>query len=90
MTATMIKMENGYFIPNIDGFEPESEMMHVDINIISDKDTYKEQLAVAIVEQYEAKKKNQITFTTDAKSIENFRKVYDINMTEEEFWDSLK
>jgi len=90
MTAIMVKMENGYFIPNIDGFEPKSEMINVNIDVISDKNTYKEQLAVAIVEKYEAKRENQIAFKTNAKSIENFRKLHNINITEEEFWDSLK
>ncbi len=91
MTAIMKKMDNGFFIENIEGFESMDDVVEVNIDIIDDKSAvYKKQMIDAVSEHYEEKRKNQIAFRTNAEIVEKFRKKHNITMTEEEFWDSLK
>jgi len=91
MTAIMKKMDNGFFIENIEGFEIMDDVVEVNIDIIDDKSNiYKKQMIDAVSEHYESKRENQVKCNTDAETIAKFRKMHNINITEEAFWDSLK
>jgi len=96
MTATMIKMDNGYFIPKLEGFDDiKKDIIKVDIDIIDDEieydNIYKQQLRDAIVEHYEVKKKNQVEFNMDSQIVEDFRKKHNLQYSSlSEFLKDLK
>ena len=64
MTATMIKMDNGFFIPKLDGFDDiQKDCIEVNVDLIKeeyDKLSYKELKGISILERYYEKLKNQI------------------------------
>jgi len=90
MTAIMIKMENGYFIPKIDGFESKSDMIDINIEIIKDnyENLYKKQLGDAISEHYENKRENQVASHIDPVLLEEFRRKHNLEKSLKSFLDS--
>ena len=87
MTATMIKMDNGFFIPKIDGYESKTDVIDINIEIIKDdyENLYKKQMIDAVTEHYEKKRKNQIESNIDPKIVSEFRKKHNLPKTLESF-----
>ena len=85
MTATMIKMDNGYFIPKLDGFDDIQKDV-IQVNIDLDKReyqelSYKELKGIAIMERYQDKLDNQIELDSDISEIQKkFRKKHNLKM----------
>jgi len=92
MTATMIKMSDGFFIPKLDGFDDiQKEMIEVNIELQKsevDSLSYKELRGIAILERYHQKLKNQIQTNTNTNMSDiqqAFRKKHKISITLEEY-----
>jgi len=85
MTATMIKMDNGYFIPKLDGFDDIQKDV-IQVNIDLDKReyqelSYKELKGIAIMERYQDKLDNQIELDSDiSETQKRFRKKHNLKM----------
>ena len=85
MTATMIKMDNGYFIPKLDGFDDIKKDV-IQVNIDLDKReyqelSYKELKGIAIMERYQDKLDNQIELDSDiSETQKRFRKKHNLKM----------
>jgi len=85
MTATMIKMDNGYFIPKLDGFDDIQKDV-IQVNIDLDKReyqelSYKELKGIAIMERYQDKLDNQIELDSDiSETQKKFRKKHNLKM----------
>ena len=85
MTATMIKMDNGYFIPKLNGFDDIQKDV-IQVNIDLDKReyqelSYKELKGIAIMERYQDKLDNQIELDSGISEIQKkFRKKYNLKM----------
>lgn len=91
MTAIMKKMDNGFFIENIEGFEAMDDVVEVNIDIIDDKSkVYKKQMIDAVSEHYESKRGNEVESTLDSKTIEDYKRKHNLVGSSQEFWDSLK
>ena len=64
MTTTMIKMDSGFFIPKLDGFDDiQKDCIKVNIDLVEEEYnqlSYKELKGIAIMERYYQKLKNQI------------------------------
>ena len=74
MTATMIKMGNGYYIPKLDGFDDIKKDM-IKVNIDLDKQeynelSYKELKGIAIMERYYEKLDSQIDVDTNISKVQ--------------------
>jgi hypothetical protein len=85
MTATMIKMDNGYFIPKFDAFDDiKKDVIKVNIDLDKeeyDKLSYKELKGIGIMERYYEKLENQIDTDNKISDIQkNFRKKYNLKM----------
>ncbi len=90
MEATMIKMDGGFFIPKLDGFDDiQKDIIKVNINLQQgevDKLSYKELKGIAILERYYEKLKNQIEANSKIDNIQQeFRKNHNITMTLDEY-----
>lgn len=90
MTATMIKMGSGFFIPKLDGFDDiQKDTISVNIDLAKDEYSslsYKELKGIAIMERYYDKLKNQIDVSDDISDIQKeFRKANNIEMSLENF-----
>jgi hypothetical protein len=90
MTATMIKMSDGFFIPRLDGFDDiQKDMIEVNIELQKsevDSLSYKELKGIAILERYHQKLKNQIQMDTNMSDIQQaFRKKHKISITLDEY-----
>jgi len=89
MIATMIKVDSGFYIPKLDGFDDiKEDVIEVEIKILN-KNSYKKQLKDVIVEKYEEKRKNQINSKIDPALVEEFRKKYNLHNSLEEFLGSF-
>ncbi len=74
MTATMIKMDNGFFIPKLDGFDDiKKDCIKVNVDLTKeeyDQLSYKELKSIAIMERYYEKLENQIDSTHTISDIQ--------------------
>ena len=90
MTATMIKMNGGFFIPHLEGFD-DIQKDTIEVNIELEQDevdrlSYKELKGIAILERYHEKLKNQIESDMTLTEVQNkFRKKNHINMTLDDY-----
>ena len=85
MTATMIKMDNGFFIPKLDGFDDiQKDNIKVNVNLAKeeyDQLSYKELKGIAIMEKYYQKLENQIEYDEVNHQLrEEFQKENNINL----------
>jgi len=90
MTATMIKMDGGFFIPHLEGFD-DIQKDTIEVNIELEQDevdmlSYKELKGIGILERYYDKLKNQIEVDSDISQMQEiFRKEHHITMTLDEY-----
>ena len=90
MTAKMIKMDGGFFIPHLEGFD-DIQKDTIEVNIELEQDevdrlSYKELKGIAILERYHEKLKNQIESDMTLTEVQNkFRKKNHINMTLDDY-----
>jgi len=90
MTATMIKMDGGFFIPHLEGFD-DIQKDSIEVNIKLKKDeinslSYKELKGIAILERHSEKLKNQIEIDTALSPIQvAFREAHHITMNLDEY-----
>jgi len=85
MTATMVKMGNGFFIPKLNGFDDiKKDTISVNIDLTHEEHnslSYKELKGIAIMERYNDKLKNQIEIDTTISDIQKqFRKNNNIDI----------
>ena len=85
MTATMIRVEDGFFIPKIDGFDDiKKDVIKVNIDLDKheyDELSYKELKGIAIMEKYQDKLSNQIEFDSSISDIQKrFREKHNLVM----------
>ena len=85
MTATMIKMDNGFFIPKLDGFDDiQKDNIKVNVNLAKeeyDQLSYKELKGIATMEKYYKKLENQIEYDEVNHQLrEEFQKENNINL----------
>jgi len=90
MEATMIKMDGGFFIPKLDGFDDiQKDVFEVNINLQQDEIdrlSYKELRGISILERYHEKLKNQIEINSKIDNVQqSFRKNHNITMTLDEY-----
>jgi hypothetical protein len=90
MTATMIKMDGGFFIPHLEGFDDiQKDTIDVNIDLQAeevDRLSYKELKGIAILERYYEKLKNQIDIDNSLTDIQQaFRKEHHITMSLDEY-----
>ena len=90
MIATMIKTENGFFIPKLDGFDDiKQDVIEVEIKLLENKIkdlSYKELKNIAVVEKYFDKLKNQIDEDFDISKLQqSFRSKHNITKTLDEY-----
>ena len=75
MTTIMIKMDNGFFIPELKGFDDtKQDTLLVDINLAKDEAdllSYKELRDIGIMERYYDKLENQIEYNQDISELQN-------------------
>jgi len=75
MTAIMIKMDNGFFIPELKGFDDtKQDTLLVDINLAKDEAdllSYKELRDIGIMERYYDKLKHQVEYNQDINELQN-------------------
>ena len=90
MTATMIKMDGGFFIPHLEGFD-DIQKDTIEVNIELEQDevdslSYKELKGIAILERYHEKLNNQIKCDEKLTQVqESFREKHQISMTLDEY-----
>ena len=85
MTATMIKMDNGFFIPKLDGFDDiQKDNIKVNVDLAKEEYnhlSYKELKGIAIMERYYEKLENQVEYDNiNHKIKEEFQKENNINI----------
>jgi len=86
MTTTMIKMDNGFFIPKLDGFDDiQKDHIKVNIDLVEEEYSqlsYKELKGIAIMERYYEKLDNQVDYhDKDNHQIKKeFRTKYNIDI----------
>jgi len=85
MTATMIKMDNGFFIPKLDGFDDiQKDNIKVNIDLAKEEYnqlSYKELKGIAIMEKYYKKLENQVEYDkVNYRLKEEFQKENNINI----------
>jgi len=92
MIATMIKVDNGFYIPKLDGYDDiKQDVIKVEIKLLEDKRedlSYKELKSIAIVEKYFDKLEDQIDEDFDVSKLQqSFRSKYNITKTLDEYLD---
>jgi hypothetical protein len=74
MTATMIKMDNGFFISKLEGFNDiQKDCIKVNIDLVEEEYSqlsYKELKGIAIMEKYYNKLENQIKMSENISDIQ--------------------
>ncbi len=90
MTATMVKMGDGFFIPKLEGFDDiKKDTITVTIDLAEDEHkslSYKELKGIAIMERYYEKLSNQIEADDTVSEMQKrFRKNHTISMNLEEY-----
>lgn len=90
MTALMVKMGSGFFIPKLDGFDDiQKDTISVNINLSEEEQSslsYKELKGIAIMEKYSDKLSNQIEIDSNISDIQKkFRKKNNISMSLETY-----
>ena len=74
MTATMVKVDNGFFISKLDGFDDiKKDCIKVNIDLAKeeyDQLSYKELKGIAIMERYYEKLENEIESTNTISDIQ--------------------
>ena len=90
MTTTIIKMDDGFFIPKLDGFDDiNKDVLSVNIDLAQeevDSLSYKELKGIATLERYHDKLENQIATDNTISDIQKeFRKEHHINKTLDEY-----
>ena len=85
MTATMIKMDNGFFIPKLDGFDDiKKDNIKVNVDLAKEEYnqlSYKELKGIAIMERYYQKLENQVEHKkANHQTKEEFRIKYNIDI----------
>ena len=90
MTATMIKMGDGFFIPKLEGFDDiHKDTISVNIELTQDEYSrlsYKELKGIAIIELYYEKLSNEIELDNSIDEVQkNFRKKHNINSSLETY-----
>ena len=90
MNAVMIKMGDGFFIPKLDGFDDiKKDTILVNVDLAKEEQSqlsYKELKAIAIMERYYEKLKNQIATTSKVSDLQiKFRKKHNISMNLETY-----
>jgi len=90
MTALMVKMGDGFYIPKLDGFDDiKKDTISVNIDLSEDESnylSYKELKGIAIMEKYYEKLKNDIDVTPNLSEAHiKFRKMHNIGIDLEEY-----
>ena len=90
MTALMVKMGSGFYIPKLDGFDDiQKETIAVNIDLAEEEQenlSYKELKGIVIMERYLDKLNNQIEPSTAVNEAQiNFRNKHKINITLDEY-----
>ncbi|MEA1983384.1 MAG: hypothetical protein U9N39_07560 [Campylobacterota bacterium] len=90
MTAIMVKMGNGFFIPKLDGFDDiQKDTISVNIDLTQEEHSllsYKELKGIAIIEKYYQKLENEIEVDNSISDVQKeFRKNNNINMSLENY-----
>ena len=90
MITTIIKMDDGFFIPKLDGFDDiNKDVLSVNIDLAQeevDSLSYKELKGIATLERYHDKLENQIATDNTISDIQKeFRKEHHINKTLDEY-----
>ena len=90
MTALMVKMGDGFYIPKLDGFDDiKKDTISVNIDLTEEEHislSYKELKGIAIMERYYEKRKNEIEVDTNISDTQlKFRKLHNISMNLEEY-----
>ena len=90
MTAVMVKMGDGFYIPKLEGFDDiQKDTISVNIELAEDEHlalSYKELKGIAIMERYHEKLRNEIDVDTSTCDIQKkFRKDHNITMSLETY-----
>lgn len=90
MTALMVKMGDGFYIPKLDGFDDiKKDTISVNIDLSEEEHnnlSYKELKGIAIMERYYEKRANEIEPDTNMSDTQiRFRKKYNLNMNLDEY-----